>query len=276
MKGRLLGPERFPSTRVWPGFHNTMFFSSVFSTISRNLKLNRHLHRLYLGKVSFSAFSVWLCWGWGCWLIWGLWSSPSDEIGIHSWAFGKTCFGFELEGASAGDFGVRFCVCGTVVPPDLFGLWWSGSFTSSIICRVPEVGWISVVGWWNLVPTRTGGPISGVAGDDMAIGVIVSPAELDDDRVWSTIGLFGFGSAPEKVDCSVVNLPSVNFGAIFLNLAGSFEGGSKTDVFADNLFTYGDSGARSSSEVVVVLSYILGLLVLFCPACFVELCLPER
>ena len=73
-----------------------------------------------------------------------------------------------------------------------------------------------------------------------------------------------------------MNLPSVNFGAIFPNLAVSFGGGGITEVFADNLFTLGDSGARSSSKVVVVLSCYLGLLVLFCPACFVELCLPER
>ena len=106
----------------------------------------------------------------------------------------------------------------------------------------------------------------------MAIGVRITPPKLDDDRVRSTTGLISFGSGPEKVGCSVVNIPSVNFGAILLSLAGSFEGGATTDVFADNLFALGDSVARSSSEVVVVLSCILGLLVLFYPACFVELC----
>ena len=107
----------------------------------------------------------------------------------------------------------------------------------------------------------------------MANGVRITPPELDDDRVRSTTGLISFGSAPEKVGCSVVNIPSVNFGAILLCLAASFEGGGTTDVFADNLFALGDRVARSSSKVVVVvLSCILGLLVLFCPACFVELC----
>ena len=80
----------------------------------------------------------------------------------------------------------------------------------------------------------------------MAIGGKITPPELDDDKVRSATGLIGFGSAPEKVGCSVVNLSSVNFGAIFLNRAGSFEGGGITDVFADNLFALGDNGARSS------------------------------
>ena len=83
---------------------------------------------------------------------------------------------------------------------------------------------------------NTGCTISGVAVDNMAIGGKVTLPELDDDRVRSTIGLIGFGSAPEKVGCSVVNLPSVKFGAIFFNLACCFEGCCITDVFAASVF----------------------------------------
>ena len=70
----------------------------------------------------------------------------------------------------------------------------------------------------------------------------------------------------------VLNLPSVKFGALFFNLAGSSDGGGTTDVFAYNFSALGASGTRSSSEVVVVvLSCILGFLVLFYPDYFVEL-----
>ena len=48
-----------------------------------------------------------------------------------------------------------------------------------------------------------------------------------------------------------MNLPSVKFGALFLNLAGSSEGGGTTDVFAYIFSALGDSGARSSSELLL-------------------------
>ena len=104
--------------------------------------------------------------------------------------------------------------------------------------------------------------------------MLVTPSELEEDRIKSTTGLMTGGSspAPEEVGFSVLYLSSVNFGKIFLSRAGSLEDGGMNDVFAVNFFGSGHSGVRWSSEVVV-LSCTLGRLALLCAACFEELCL---
>ena len=137
-----------------------------------------------------------------------------------------------------------------------------------------------VVGWFCVEicvedPAVAGGPIFGVAGEDMETGDGITPPELDGDSVRSTTGLILFWAALFATVLSSVALSSVAFGEIFLSLAGSIEDDDVDDVCTVNLLALGDSHVRSTSDVVI-LSCTLGLLFLFWPCGFEKLCLPEK
>ena len=104
-----------------------------------------------------------------------------------------------------------------------------------------------MVGWFCVEirvedPAVAGGPIFGVAGEDMETGGGITPPELDEDSVRSTTGLILFLAAPVATVLSSVALSSVAFGAIFFSLAGSFEDDVVDDLCAVNLLALGDSG----------------------------------